>query len=190
MDLNLRDKGVLVEGLWHAVDDAANNLEAVPRSIKRVLETEAWRKREHRGRVFEHATFLDFITAKPLAGCGWPPEKVEALLKDEPEVLALWRKATTGKRHVHKADDNNNVIIKPRQGNSRAYTLDRLKRERPDLFDRVCAGELSANAAATEAGWRKPATPLGLLRKAWAKASADERAAFLAEISDHKNRAA
>ena len=28
------------------------------------------------------------------------------------------------------------------------YTLSRLKRERPDLFDRVAAKELSANAAA------------------------------------------
>lgn len=178
MDVNLRDKGALVEGLWHAVDDAANNLEAVPRSVKRVIETEAWRKREHRGRVFEHATFLDFITAKPLAGCGWPPEKVEALLKDEPEVLALWRKATTGKQGAH----TDNVSMKPEHGNSRAYTLARLKRERPDLFDKVCAGEVSANAAAIKAGWRKPPTPLSTLRKAWAKASADERIAFLAEV--------
>jgi len=182
MDVNLRDKGLLVEGLWHAVDDAANNLEAVPRSVKRVIETEAWRKREHRGRVFEHATFLDFVTTSPLAGCGWKPEKVEALLKDEPEVLALWRKATTGHRGKPRKENSSNRTIKPTRGTTRAYTLDRLKREQPDLFDRVCAGELTANAAAIEAGWRKPPSPLGLLRKAWAKASADERAAFLAEV--------
>jgi hypothetical protein len=178
MDLNLRDKGTLVEGLWHAVDDAANNLEAVPRSIKRVIETEAWREREHRGRVFKHKTFLDFITTKPLAGCGWPPEKVEALLKDEPEVLALWRKATTGKPGAH-----NNNVIRNRQGNSRAYALDRLKRERPDLFNKVIAKEMSANAAANEAGFRKPPSPLKQLRKAWKVATPDERGEFLAEIS-------
>ena len=34
---------------------------------------------------------------------------------------------------------------KARQGNSRTYTLDRLKRERPDLFQRVAAKELSAH---------------------------------------------
>jgi hypothetical protein len=28
--------------------------------------------------------------------CGWPPEKVEALLKDAPVVLAEWREAMTG----------------------------------------------------------------------------------------------
>ena len=35
------------------------------------------------------------------------------------------------------------------------YTLRRLKRDRPDLLDRVAAGELSANAAAVAAGFRK-----------------------------------
>jgi hypothetical protein len=181
MDVNLRDKGLLVEGLWHAVDDAANNLEAVPRSIKRVIETEAWREREHRGRVFKHTTFLDFITTKPLAGCGWSPEKVAALLKDEPEVLRMWREVTkVGQgRRTDLVDIVNEV--KPSKGNSRAYTLDRLKRDRPDLFDKVCAGELSANAAAIEAGWRKPPTPLGTLRKAWAKATPDQQAEFWAE---------
>lgn len=46
------------------------------------------------------------------------------------------------------------------RGNSRAYTLDRLEKERPDLYARVKADELSANKAAIEAGWRKPKTPL------------------------------
>jgi hypothetical protein len=49
-----------------------------------------------------------------------------------------------------------NVTSLPRRtGNSRAYTLDRLKRERPDLFERVARKELSANAAAIEAGFRR-----------------------------------
>jgi hypothetical protein len=155
MDLNLNDRGFLVEGLWHAVDDAANNLEAVPRNVRRVIETGAWRERIYRGRTFTNASFLEFITDKPLKGCGWSPEKVEALLKDEPEVLTLWREATKvgqGKR-TDLVDIVNEVT--PAKGNSRAYTLDRLKRARRDLFDQVCAGELSANAAAIEAGFRK-----------------------------------
>ena len=153
MDLNLKDKGFLVEGLWHAVDDAANNLEAVPRTIRRVIETEAWREREYRGRKLENATFIEFITDKPLKGCGWPPEKVEALLKDEPETLTLWRKAIT--LSAHRPIGSHNNIMTSVQGTSRAYTLDRLKRECRELFDKVCAGELSANAAAIMAGFRK-----------------------------------
>jgi hypothetical protein len=54
---------------------------------------------------------------------------VEALLRDDAEILQMWRQATTGAKHVHHADTDN-VSIKPGHGNSRAYTLDRLKRER------------------------------------------------------------
>jgi hypothetical protein len=43
------------------------------------------------------------------------------------------------------------------------------------LFTRVQTGELSANAAAIEAGWRKRATPLDQVRVLWRKLSADER---------------
>ena len=38
-------------------------------------------------------------------------------------------------------------------GTSRAYALTRLKKERPDLFDRVCAKELSANAEGVGGCW-------------------------------------
>jgi hypothetical protein len=70
------------------------------------------------------------------------------------------------------------------------YALRRLKRDRPDLAEKVITGELSANAAAIEAGFRKPPSPLKQLRKAWDKASADERAEFLAEIMVREDRAA
>jgi hypothetical protein len=180
-DIALNEKGVLVESLWHAVDDAAGNLEAVPGLLRRVLETEAWRRRIYKGKTYEHQRFLDFIESKPLAGCGWEPGKVEALIKDDAKLLAMWRAEITGKKHVHRSDTDN-ISIKPKHGTSRAYTLDRLKREQPDIFARVVAGELTANAAAIEAGFRKSATPLDSLRRAWRKASAEQRAAFIAEI--------
>lgn len=41
------------------------------------------------------------------------------------------------------------------------YVVARLKRDRPDLAQRVVAGELSANAAALEAGIRKRRILLG-----------------------------
>jgi len=61
-----------------------------------------------------------------------------------------------------------------------AYTIARLQRDCPELHERVLSGELSANAAAIEAGFRKPPlTPLESLFKAWDKASEEERAKFL-----------
>jgi hypothetical protein len=51
---------------------------------------------------------------------------------------------------------NDNIInTTSSQGTSKAYTVSRLKRDRPDLFEKVVAGELSANKAAIEAGFRR-----------------------------------
>jgi len=170
---DLSQNGILVEALWHAVDHAAGNLEAVPGLVRRVLETEAWRRRSFKGKTYEHDSFGSFIKTKPLAGCGWPPEKVEALIEDDAELLTMWRKAMTAPKHLHA--DTDNVSIKPGHGNSLAYTLDRLKRERPDLFDKVVAKEISANAAAIEAGFRHKPTSYETIVKLLPKLTLDER---------------
>jgi hypothetical protein len=45
---------------------------------------------------------------------------------DDAEALAMFRAETTAKQGAH----HDNVMRSGKQGNSRAYTLDRLKRER------------------------------------------------------------
>lgn len=177
MGLTLHDKGGLVKSLWHSVDGAAGNLANVPALVSEVIETGAWREREQDGETYTHKTFLSFIETPPLSGCGWPKEKVEALIKDDADTLVRWRRAITGKQGAHSY----NVTMSGR-GNSRAYTLSRLKRERPDLFAKVAAGELSANAAAVEAGWRKRPEPLDTALKAFHKLSAADQRAFLKRI--------
>jgi hypothetical protein len=52
----------------------------------------------------------------------------------------------------HKASSNTTGFDR-----GSTYLLRRLKRDRPDLAERVIAGEMSANAAAIEAGFRKKA---------------------------------
>jgi hypothetical protein len=150
----LKRNGDLVESFWNAVDHCSIN--RIPAIVREVITSGAWRKRRFRNKIYEHEKFLDFITTSPLAGCGWEPTKVEALLGNDAEVLAMWREATVGKQGAHTS----NRSMKPVHGTTRAYTLDRLKRERPDLFDKVKLGKMSANAAAIEAGFRKQATPL------------------------------
>lgn len=53
---------------------------------------------------------------------------------------------------------NANGEGKTATGNSRAYNLNRLKREAPELFEEVKSGKMSANAAAIKAGFRKKDT--------------------------------
>jgi hypothetical protein len=60
-----------------------------------------------------------------------------------------------------------------------------LAQRRPDLADKVRSGELKLHKALVEAGIRKQPTPLDLLRRAWGKASEEERRAFL---SLHRNQ--
>lgn len=61
--------------------------------------------------------------------------------------------------------------------------LDALARKAPNLHERVQTGELSCHAACIAAGIVRVPTPLDILRRAWARASEDERAQFLKEVS-------
>ena len=114
-------------------------------------------------------SFREFIEAPPLRGLGENVDDLRALLKDDPiaetsleELFKEKEGAKEGNRNASKSKEttDNNVIScfdmftvpdKPKrnttQGNSRAYTLCRLKNERPDLFAKVVAKELTANAA-------------------------------------------
>jgi hypothetical protein len=63
--------------------------------------------------------------------------RARACKDDEPQIPGVpnlpLRAAITPPRGK-PGHNNDNVIIKPEQGNSRAYTLDRLKRERSNLL--------------------------------------------------------
>jgi hypothetical protein len=55
-------------------------------------------------------------------------------------TLALWRKAVTAPKHAHR-DNDNVIIIESEQGNSKSYTLDRLKRDHPETRDQRSRGD-------------------------------------------------
>ena len=89
---------------------------------------------------------------------GWAVDGLKRLKPDKP--IPYLRAQELGKRGRPKKGEEkgDNVTLKER-GNSRAYILARLDRDGlTDLAARVRAGELSANAAATQAGWRKKPT--------------------------------
>jgi hypothetical protein len=67
-------------------------------------------------------------------------------------------------------------------GTTVEYTLARLNRDRPDLAARVRAGELSANAAAIEAGFRKKPSALEQVLRLLPKLTSEERAVLAGEF--------
>ena len=135
--------------------------------------------------------------APPFKGLGEKVEDIKKLLEKDEAALALFTELTKAGKGGQSGNQNaktnaDNISIrsdlltvpeptkeKADAGTSRAYTLVRLKNERPDLFSKVCAKELTANAAAKQAGWRKEQSPLDAAKRAWKKMSADEQTEFL-----------
>ena len=70
-----------------------------------------------------------------------------------------------------------------RGSNGVSYLVRRLKRDAPSIADALAAGVYpSARSAGIAAGIVKVPSNLSILRRAWSRASQDERDAFLAEI--------
>lgn len=90
-----------------------------------------------------------------------PGPKAAKLFESPVALPAIYETAAGGDRKSENIKSNNITLdsdlfakaetAKPQadRGTSRAYTLVRLKNERPDLFEKVCAKELTANRAAT-----------------------------------------
>jgi hypothetical protein len=145
-------------------------------------------------------TFREFVESKPLRGLGEKLEDIQRLLADDAEAIVQLRRLTVGehggdrKSEEIKTDNislDSDLFASPKPhkkkadaGNSRAYTLTRLESEHPDLFERVISGELSAHAAAKLAGIVKPVSGLDALRRAWGRASDEERQAFLSLVGE------
>jgi hypothetical protein len=159
-----------------------------PDLLKDVIKKQRWKHWHWIGKQFVAPSLGAYLTAHPPKGIGAKLSAVKRVISDDPEALEMFHQETTASRggdHTKKDQSNhdNIMIARAEQGTSRAYTLSRLKSERRDLFERVIAGELSANKAAEHAGWRKKPSPLEALRSAWSKASEEERGIFRKEIS-------
>ena len=182
-NLNEIEKGQLCDSVMSAIHHGLGNLETIPALHRRIIENKAWECRQVKMRgVVQLPNLRELITKEPMEGWGENPERIEALIRDDVEVLAMWRDAM--KQKQGQRTDIVDIVneVKPSKGNSRSYTVSRLQREAPELFAQVVAGTLSANAAAIQAGFRKKPTALEMLCRDWKVANAQERKAFLAKI--------
>lgn len=118
--------------------------------LRPAVEAEIWKVWPEDAPLKTGAAYFEYITGEPYADLiRW------VKLRDEELATMMMANLHAGKAGRPEAGEiNNNVINSPKQGNSAPYTLNRLKRTRPDLLEQVVAGDLSANAAAIEAGFR------------------------------------
>jgi hypothetical protein len=172
--------GQIVDSLSVALLDTEAGLEGVPPLMATVLRDELWKERRLRtGKIARHDRFIDFITVPPLEGLGENPEAIKKLLRDDTTTLAAFEAACVGKvGRPPKEKSDNGTNLKSDRGNTKAYTLRRLAKDHPKIFERVTRGELSANQGAIAAGFRKAPDPLTIAKRAFAKLTARGRKQF------------
>lgn len=140
---NLKERDLKVGALRSSIKGHGLDLENARELLAWVIEHDAWRERVDmlNDKPIKFRTFTEFLSTKPPSGLGAVEDDLWRIARGT-AVEARLRAVLTG--------------TGLRQGTSRAYVLDRLTREHPELAERVNAGEMSANAAAIEAGFRKP----------------------------------
>lgn len=72
---------------------AAGGLKNFPGLLKKVITTQAWKRRINKGRLVELNSLRELITEKPPTGWGEDTSKVEAVIKDDPEAVAMYQEA-------------------------------------------------------------------------------------------------
>lgn len=159
-ELNEVEKGQLCQSTIESLYEATGGMKQFPGLLKKIIANKAWERRLSKGKVIELASLRELITEKPVRGWGEDVRTVEAVIKDDPECLAMFREAMVqhGGDRKSEAIKSNNVTIDSEQstGNSRAYSIDRVKREcEPEVVAKVMSGEMSPNAALVKAGIRE-----------------------------------
>jgi hypothetical protein len=178
-------------------------MSALPGLVRRLLDEEAWREFDAPapvGRV-EHTSFRAFVEAKQprglgsrlgqlLALCGDDDElrgRVQRLYEEEIQPLA---KHGGDRRSEDFQGSTATLKISPEaKDRGSDYRLARLKRDRPDLAERVMAGEVSVYAAVREAGIRKPTvtvtSPESIARSLRKHMSPDDVTALVRLLTDN-----
>lgn len=142
--------------------------------IENIIERRDWERLPDDGNGGEPVgTFRRLIEAPPPAGCNLPANKLLKLLEIEHRYEhqdSDWRARMDVLRQNVKGLlegelEPVNYVGRPSKDNLRntkiksdsddvEYAIRRLKRDAPELAERVIKGEISANAAAVEAGFR------------------------------------
>jgi hypothetical protein len=159
----------------------------VPAALKNVLTERQWvgRKDKH-GKVF--GSFEAFATHPLTQGLETTLDDLRVHCRKHPEVYKLLLAEiepgrSDGGDRRSKDFQIDNIKLKTKGGTSALYTLKRLKRDRPDLFQVVLGGGMSANAAAIEAGFRKQPPPFDQILKLLPKLSTAELESIVAKCN-------
>jgi len=143
---------------------------ALPSVVKSMIRDEVWKHlADKNGKCF--ADFPSFVEYNLWWGLETSYDRLIDFCRDDAECRQMLleqmpavSKPGAPEGNSNAAKENNkpdNIRVDSNSyGTSATHTLKRLKRDNPELAERVVNGELSANAAAIEAGFRKPTITL------------------------------
>ena len=181
----------VVSSLQHSLAEGAHGIDCVPKLIVRVIAENLWREFycEPMQSEVRHESFERYVTDNLPTGLGTTIRFLKNLCRDDAEALkaidqAIQQKQSGGKNQHTKQKcllDNIQEAKAP-TGTSRDAAIRRLRKDRPDLLEKVIAGQLSAHAAALEAGHRKKPTHAESCVKSFRKA--ENRMNTLRQIID------
>jgi hypothetical protein len=126
-------------------------------------------------------------------GLGLAPEMVDLALRgleltDPNSITPLERAVALGQHGGDRRSEKaraDQAGVSSLKYNTKAHWLARLQRDRPDLAQRVINGELSANAAAIEAGFRTKLTPFERIKQLIPKLTVEERQQLVRILTTH-----
>lgn len=154
----------VVNSLRSALRDGEQGLSTVPGLLKRVILEDLWQQFvTMSGERVEHDSFTTFVTLPPMRGLGADVPLLRRIVADDAEAVDLLDRVLQqppGNRsgrnqHSPKVGTLDNIQgSKAPTGTSESAALRRLRKDRPDLHAQVLDGELSAHAAAVQAGFR------------------------------------
>jgi hypothetical protein len=151
------------DGIWSQYQDKKSAEDHLKSRVELFVEHEGWRALcDRRGRPFE--SWEAFCRSPRPFGLGLKPEVLEAEIDRRAKLRA-------GPGRPKKGEENVGVANISEGGTTAAYLVARLERDHEELAALVRAGELTAHAAAIQAGFRKRTVTLPLDPQAWARAA-------------------
>lgn len=150
----------LVDDLRGAIHSGESGLNYVPRLLRRVLETNAWKERydakTRKPVAFE--SFAEFVRTPPTEGLGADMALINRMVgTSDPDLLRLLRDARKVGRG-HKRDSDYESI----DSETASYTAQRLAERAPEEYEAVKRGEQTIHRAAVKAGIRRHRIPIRL----------------------------
>lgn len=148
--------GDICDSGYHSLQRAGSGLKVFPGLLKKIIVNKAWERRiDKNDRVIELKSLRDLITLPPWEGWHEDPKKIEAIIKDDPEALTLWRSEMYGELSWHGVNQHSDLGGSAAMSSERNnnYWQARIARDCPEELEAIKRGEKTIIQVRKERDW-------------------------------------